>query len=211
MIKILVADDHALIREGIKKMLEKEVDMSIAGEVEDSFAVLDFVRNNPCDVVILDISMPGKNGLELLKEIKIFKPEMKVLILTMHPEDRFAIRTLKAGASGYLTKMSAPVELTKAIRKVYTGGKYISHTLAEKLAFTLDSTADEQAAHEALSDREYEVFCLIAAGKTTAETANALSISQSTVNTYRLRIFEKMDFHNNAEIIQYALRHNILE
>lgn len=211
MIKILIADDHALIREGIKKMLEKEVDMSIAGEVEDSFAVLDFVRNNPCDVVILDISMPGKNGLELLKEIKIFKPEMKVLILTMHPEDRFAIRTLKAGASGYLTKMSAPVELTKAIRKVYTGGKYISPTLAEKLAFTLDSTADEQAAHEALSDREYEVFCLIAAGKTTAETANALSISQSTVNMYRLRIFEKMDFHNNAEIIQYALRHNILE
>lgn len=211
MIKILIADDHALIREGIKKMLEKEVDMSIAGEVEDSFAVLDFVRNNPCDVVILDISMPGKNGLELLKEIKIFKPDMKVLILTMHPEDRFAIRTLKAGASGYLTKMSAPVELTKAIRKVYTGGKYISPTLAEKLAFTLDSTADEQAAHEALSDREYEVFCLIAAGKTTAETANALSISQSTVNTYRLRIFEKMDFHNNAEIIQYALRHNILE
>ncbi len=211
MIKILIADDHALIREGIKKMLEKEVDMSIAGEVEDSFAVLDFVRNNPCDVVILDISMPGKNGLELLKEIKVFKPDMKVLILTMHPEDRFAIRTLKAGASGYLTKMSAPVELTKAIRKVYTGGKYISPTLAEKLAFTLDSTADEQAAHEALSDREYEVFCLIAAGKTTAETANALSISQSTVNTYRLRIFEKMDFHNNAEIIQYALRHNILE
>lgn len=211
MIKILIADDHALIREGIKKMLEKEVDMSIVGEVEDSFAVLDFVRQQPCDVVILDISMPGKNGLELLKEIKIFKPEMKVLILTMHPEDRFAIRTLKAGASGYLTKMSAPVELTKAIRKVYTGGKYISPTLAEKLAFTLDSTADEQAAHEALSDREYEVFCLIAAGKTTAETANALSISQSTVNTYRLRIFEKMDFHNNAEIIQYALRHNILE
>ena len=210
MIKILIADDHALIREGFKRLIDSEIGMSVVGEATDGFEVLEFVRNNDCDIAVLDISMPGKNGLELIKELKKFKPGLKTLMLTMHPEDRFAIRALKAGAYGYLTKLSAPKALISAIHKIAGGGRYVSESLAEKLVQSIDQSS-RGAEHEALSDREFEVFCLIAAGKSIAKIAGELNLSQSTVNTYRTRIMDKMNLRTNAEIIHYALRNNILD
>ncbi|NIW80760.1 MAG: response regulator [Calditrichae bacterium] len=210
MIRIFVADDHALIREGFKKLIDNEMGMKVIGEAEDGYQVINFIQTNDCDVLVLDISMPGKNGLELLKELKILNPKLKVLILTIHPEERFAIRALKAGASGYLTKVSAPKELVKAIQKVYNGGKYVSPSLAEKLASNLDMDR-ERIGHEALSDREFEVLRLIASGKPLADIADELSLSQSTVNTYRSRILQKMNLRSNADIIHYAIRHNLLD
>ncbi len=210
MIKILIADDHVLIREGFKRLIDSEIGMSVIGEATNGFEALDFVRNNDCDIAVLDISMPGKNGLELIKELKKFKPGLKTLILTMHPEDRFAIRALKAGASGYLTKLSAPKALISAIHKIAGGGRYVSESLVEKLVQNIDQSSRD-AEHEALSDREFEVFCLIAAGKSIAEIAGELNLSQSTVNTYRTRIMDKMNLRTNAEIIHYALRNNILD
>lgn len=210
MIKILIADDHTLIREGFKKLIAAAIGFRVVGEAENGFEALEFLRNNECDLLVLDISMPGKNGLELLKEIRTVRPDVKTLVLSMHPEDRFAIRALKAGAAGYLTKVSAPTELIRAIHKIVDGGKYVSASLAEKLAFNLDAGA-KIADHEQLSDREYEVFRLIAEGKTVSEIAAALNLSQSTVNTYRSRILQKMNLRSNADIIHYALRNNLLD
>ncbi len=210
MIRILIADDHALIREGFKKLIDSEMGMSVVGEATNGFEVLDFVRNNDCDIAVLDISMPGKNGLELIKELKTFKPGLKTLILTMHPEDRFALRALKAGASGYLTKISAPKALVSALHKIAGGGRYVSESLAEKLVQNIDQSSRD-AEHEALSDREFEVFCMIAAGKSIAKISDEMNLSQSTVNTYRTRIMRKMNLRTNAEIIHYALRNNILD
>ncbi|MFQ5709252.1 MAG: response regulator [bacterium] len=210
MIEILIADDHVLIREGFQKLIEQEIGMSVVAKAENAAEVLDFTRENQCDVIVLDISMPGKSGFDLLKELKQQHPRIKVLILSMHPEDRFAIRALKSGAAGYITKESASEELIKAIRKVYDGGKYISQTLAEKLAFELDIATDK-ALHEQLSDREFQVFQLIGAGKTTNEIASKLSLSSSTVNTYRKRILEKTNLQSNAEIIHYAIRNKLVD
>ncbi len=210
MIKILIADDHALIREGFKRLIAAEIGFRVIGEAENGLEALEFLRNHDCDLVVLDISMPGKNGLELLKEIRALRPNVKTLVLSMHPEDRFAIRALKAGAAGYLTKVSAPKELITAIHKIVDGGKYISESLAEKLAFNLDANA-KKAEHERLSDREYEVFRLIAEGKAISEIAKTLNLSLSTVNTYRSRILQKMNMQSNAEIIHYALRNNLLD
>lgn len=210
MIKIVIADDHALIREGFKKLIDNEMGMQVVGEAEDGLHVAELVNGTDCDVIILDISMPGKNGLELIKDLKLIKPKLKILILTMHPEDRFAIRSLKAGADGYLTKVSAPKELINAIQKVIQGGKYISDTLAEKLAFNIDISTDKPP-HELLSDREFEVFVMLANGKSTAGIAEELCISNSTVNTYRTRILDKMHLKTTADIIHYALRNNLLD
>lgn len=210
MIKILIVDDHYLIREGFKKLIDREVGMSVAGEAENASEVLNFLNENQCDVVVLDINMPGRSGLDLLKDLREFHPEIRVLILSIQPEERFATRALRTGAGGYITKESAADELVKAIRKIHDGGKYVSQTLAEKMAFDLagDST---KPLHENLSDREFQVFQMIGAGKSMNEISQELSLSLSTINTYRTRILEKMNLGSNADIIHYAIKNNLVD
>ena len=210
MLKVLVADDHTLIREGLKKILKTAEDISVVLEAQNAREVIEEIKKENLDVVILDISLPGKSGLELLKDLKKDHPKLPVLILSMHPEERFAIRALKAGASGYVTKESAVEELIKAVRKVVQGKKYVSAGLAEKLA--LDLGADtEKPPHENLSDREYQILCLIAAGKTIRHIAGELFLSKSTVTTYRMRILEKMNMKTDAELIRYALQNQLID
>ncbi len=210
MIRIFITDDHSLIREGFKKILNDEKDISIIGEAANAHTTMSFVIQNSIDVLILDLNLPDKSGLDLLKELKAIKPEIKILILSMHPEDRFAMRVLKAGASGYVTKESAGEELVKAIRKVYNGGKYVSESLAELLAFEIQGGGDRPV-HEILSDREFQVLQMIAGGKTLAEISELLSLAVTTVSTYRARILEKLNLHSNAELIHYAITNKLLD
>lgn len=210
MIKIIIADDHAFLREGIKKTIQDEVDMKVIGEASNANEVLEIMKDSDADIAIIDISMPGKSGLDILKDLKAMKKKFKVLILSMHPEDRFAIRALKAGAVGYLTKESAPDELVKAIRTVLTGRKYVSKALSEKLIDLLSDDTDSLP-HEHLSDREYEVFIKISSGKKAVEIAEELSISVHTVNTYRARILEKLSMNSNVELTQYAMHNNLID
>jgi DNA-binding NarL/FixJ family response regulator len=210
MIRIFITDDHSLIREGFKKILNEEKDISIIGEAANSRDTMSFVLNNKLDILILDLNLPDKSGLDLLKELKAIKPEIKILILSMHPEDRFAMRVLKSGASGYVTKESAGGELVKAIRKVYNGGKYVSESLAEILAFEVQGNLDKPI-HELLSDREFQVLQMIASGKTLAEISGTLSLAVTTVSTYRARILEKLNLHSNAELIHYAITNKLLD
>ncbi len=210
IIRIIIADDHAFLREGIKKTIQDEIDMKIVGEASNANEALNIIKELDPDVVIMDISMPGKSGLDVLKDLKVMKKKYRILILSMHPEDRFAIRALKAGASGYLTKESAPDELVKAIRTVLTGRKYVSKALAEKLADILSDDMDKLP-HEHLSDREYEVFIKIASGKKATDIAAEISISVHTVNTYRARILEKLSMNSNVELTQYAMHNNLID
>lgn len=210
MLRILIADDHALIREGLKKILKAAQDISVVSEAQNAREVIEEMKKQEIDVVILDISLPGKSGLELLKDIKLDYPKLPVLILSMHPEDRFAVRALKAGAAGYVTKESAVEELVKAVRKVVQGRKYVSPALAEKLAFDLETDTGKPP-HENLSDREYQVMCLIAIGKSVREIASELYLSISTVNTYRGRILEKMNMKTDAELIRYAVQNQLVD
>lgn len=209
MIKVLVADDHPVVREGLKRVIEKDSGMLVAAEAGTSQEVLDRLAAKRPDVVLLDINMPGRGGLEILQQIKTHYPSLPVLVISMYPEDQYATRVLRAGAAGYLTKESAPSQLVKAIRKVVGGGKYVSPTLAEKLAIDLGSEA--QFPHESLSDREYQVLCLLASGKTVSEIADELSLSIKTISTYRTRILEKMDLRNNVELARYALKHGLVD
>jgi two-component system invasion response regulator UvrY len=209
MIKILIADDHAIIREGLKQILAETSDMVVAGEAADGREVLDQVRKDDYDLVLLDIAMPGRGGLDTLGRLKHEKPELPVLVLSMYPEEQYAIRAFKAGVSGYLTKESAPEELISAIRKVTQGGKYVSSSLAEKLAFNLE-TDTEKPLHEKLSDREYEVMIMIASGKTVKEIADKLSLSVKTISTNRVRALKKMGMKNNAEITYYAIKQGLV-
>jgi two-component system, NarL family, invasion response regulator UvrY len=210
IINILIADDHAFLREGIKKTIGDEMDMKIIAEASNAYEALSYLQANDVDIAIMDISMPGKSGLEVLKDLKAMKKKFKILILSMHPEDRFAIRALKAGASGYLTKESAPDELVKAIRTVLSGRKYVSKSLAEKLIDVINDDFDKLP-HETLSDREYEVFIKIASGRKSTEIAEQLSISIHTVNTYRARILEKLSMASNVELTQYAMHNNLID
>lgn len=210
LIRIIIADDHSFLREGIKKTIQDEIDMKIVGEASNANEALSIIKETEPDVAIMDISMPGKSGLDVLKDLKTVKRKLKVLILSMHPEDRFAIRALKAGAAGYLTKESAPDELVKAIRTVLNGRKYVSKSLAEKLVDILSDDMDKLP-HESLSDREYEVFIKIASGKKAVEIAAELSISVHTVNTYRARILEKLNMNSNVELTQYAMHNNLID
>jgi two-component system, NarL family, invasion response regulator UvrY len=210
MIKILIADDHPMIRQGLKQTVSDEPDMEIAGEAQNAQEALDLVRQRVGDVLILDISMPGRSGLEALKDITKEQPELPVLILSVHPEDLFAIRAFRAGAAGYLTKDSAPKELVTAIRKVVGGGRYISVTLAEKLVLDM-ATSGDPPLHKSLSDREYEVFRLLAAGRRVSEIAEQLMLSVKTISTYRSRILDKMQMKNNAELMRYAIQHQLVE
>ena len=210
MITVLIADDHGLIREGLKKVLREASDMEVAGEAQDVPDLLEHLQKKPVSVLVLDISLPGRSGMDALQEIKEKHPNMPVLILSVHPEELFAIRALKAGAAGYITKDSAPQELIQAIRKVVDGGKYVSPSLAEKLATEVKKPSDVPL-HETLSNREYQILRLIATGKPPREIANELMISVNTVNTYRTRMLEKMNMKTDAEIIRYAIENRLIE
>jgi len=210
MIRVLIADDHAIVREGLKQIVADTPDIEVAGEAKDSHEALDKISKNNYDVVLLDISMPGISGLDVLKQLRSQKPQLHVLMLSIYPEEQYAVRTLKAGASGYLTKESAPDELVAAIRKVSRGGNYVSHSLAEKLAANLRRDGSKQP-HEALSDREFQVMRMIASGKKGKEIAEELLLSVKTVSTYRRRILEKLGIENTSSLIRYAIQNRLLE
>lgn len=210
MIRILIADDHAIVRQGLKQIVADSPDMVVAGEAEDGWETLNMALNNEYDVVLLDLSMPNRSGLEVLKELKSQKPEIKILVLSMYSEEQYAVRVLKAGAAGYLTKKSAPEELVKAVRQVSLGRKFVSSSLAEKLAYELETGAKKEL-HHALSDREYQVMRMIASGKNTKEIASELLLSVKTINTYRSRTLEKLKLRNNVELTLYAIQNKLID
>ncbi|MGH7382551.1 MAG: response regulator [Candidatus Methylomirabilales bacterium] len=209
MIKILVIDDHAIVRQGLKQILAETPDLVVTGEASSGVEALQKIRTGQWDVVVLDISLPDPSGLIVLQQIKNEYPELPVLVLTMHAEDQYAVRVLKAGAAGFLTKESAPDQLVSAIKRVASGGRYISPTLAEKLVSDLGSDI-RKPRHEVLSDREFQVLCMIAAGKTLTKIAEELGVSVKTVSTHRTRLLKKMRLKNNAEIVHYAIRNGLV-
>lgn len=208
-IRILIADDHPIVREGYKKILMSQPDMDVTGEAGNGQEVLDLIQKKDFDLILLDISMPGRSGLEILKELKSQKPHLPVMILSIYPEEQYAVRAFRDGASGYLTKASTPKELISAIRKVSQGGRYVTEALAEKLTYFLHGDVDK-APHEKLSDREFQVMLLIASGKTVTQAAEELCLSVKTISTYRRHILEKMQFTTNAEITMYAIQNKLL-
>jgi DNA-binding NarL/FixJ family response regulator len=210
MLKICIADDHAIVRKGLKQILSETPDLVVSGEAATGQELLRQVSKGDFDVVLLDISMPGRNGLEILKELRAEKPRLPVLILSVYPEEQYAVRALKTGAAGYLTKESAPEELIAAIRRISLGKKYVTASLAEKLAAYLETDL-EKPPHEAMSNREFSIMCRIGAGKSVTEIANELTLSVKTVSTYRSRILKKLGLKNNAEIMKYTIRTGLSE
>lgn len=210
MIKVLIADDHYIFRRGLKQTIEDNAGISVADEAADGHELLSKFARRYYDVIILDVSMPGPNVFEIIRQIKSGNPKQAVLVLTMYPEDQYAVRIFKAGASGYLTKDTDEKNLIEAIRKVYKGGKYVTPSLAEKLAFALDNYS-EAPLHESLSDREYEIMLMIADGKSTRDIAKEVNLGVTTVSTYRSRILEKTGLKNNAEITYYAVKNQLIE
>jgi two-component system invasion response regulator UvrY len=210
MIKFLIVDDHAVVRRGLKQILSEEYDMSVFGEARNAEEMFKNVREKNWDIVILDITMPGRSGLDVLKELKHVRPKIPVLVLSIHPEEQYAVRVLKLAGAGYMTKESAPDELVKAVRKVLRGGKYVSPSLAEKLAFDL-VTESEKPLHERLSNREYQVLCMIASGKSLKEIARELYLSEKTIRTYKGRILDKMGLKSNADLIYYAVKNRLVD
>ena len=206
---ILIADDHTIVRKGIKQIIMEEFIEAVIEEVADGNEMLHKIRSEKFDIVISDISMPGRSGLESLKQVKEEFPKLPVLILSMHSEDQYAIRVLKAGASGYLTKDSAPEELVKAIKQILNTGRYISPAVADKLAENINQNSTEEL-HESLSDREFEVLKMIGSGKTVSEIAQILSLSVNTISTYRVRILEKTKLHSNSEVMHYVLENKLI-
>jgi two-component system invasion response regulator UvrY len=209
MIKVLIADDHTLVRKGLKQLLLDTNDIERVDEARDGKETINKINKKDYDLVLLDISLPGRSGIDVLKQLKIIKPKLPVLILSMHPEEQYAVRSLRAGASGYLTKESAPDELIDAIRKVANGGKYITFSLAERLAGEIGPST-EKPLHQTLSDREYQVMCMIASGKTVKDIAEELNLSVKTISTHRARILRKMHMDNNAQLTHYAIKHNLV-
>ena len=210
MIKVLIADDHPVVRMGLKLILKNEPDISVEYEAKTAKETISYVRKENFSIVLLDISMPDRSGLDVLLQLKKQYPDLPVLILSMHSEDQYATRVLKAGAAGYMTKDSAPEELVKAVRKVTSGGRYVSPSLAEKLAFDLTNQIDKSL-HETLSDRELQVMCMIADGKTITEISNELYLSVKTVSTYRSRILKKMNLKTNADLIRYSIENKFVD
>ena len=209
MIKVLIADDHPLFREGIKRMLSETSDIVVADEASNGQEVLKIVEKNDFDVIMLDISMPGRSGLDIIKQLKCDRPDLHILILSMHSEEEYAERALKAGAAGYLVKKTTPDEVVTAIRKVSMGKKYVSSSLAERLACQVGKNF-EKLSHEILSDREYEVMCMIASGKRIKEIAEELSLSRKTITTHRTHILEKMRLQNNSQLTHYAIQNQLV-
>jgi len=207
--KIIIVDDHELIREGLKKVTAKESDIEVMGEASNSEELFELLDKHEVDIVLLDISLPGRSGIDIITDIKIQAPDTKILILSMYPEDRFAVQALRAGASGYITKNNASKSLVAALRKISDGRKYISSNLAEQLASELELNY-EKPLHENLSTREFEVMRLIVEGKAVRDIAEILSISANTVASYRSRILEKMKMKTNAEIIRYAIEQKLI-
>lgn len=207
MMRVLIADDHAIVRKGLRQIAEESGKISV-DEAANGQEALDKLRQDRWDALVLDISMPGRHGLDVLQAVRDLQPQLPVLILSMHPEEQYAMRVLKAGASGYMNKDTAPGELVQAIQKIVNGGKYISATLAEKLAYEISGDSDKLP-HEKLSDREYRVLVMIGAGKSVSQIAEDLSLSVKTVSTYRSRLLEKMNLHNNADLIRYVIDHNL--
>jgi two-component system invasion response regulator UvrY len=210
MIRILIADDHAIVREGLKQVASKTADIVLTDEASTGQEALEKALKNDYEVVVLDISFPDRNGLEVLKDIKAQKPDLPVLVLSIHPEEEVAVRALKLGASGYLTKETAPEELAAAIRKVSSGGEYVTSSLAEKIASIL-RTGSDSPLHETLSDRELGVMLGIARGKSVKEIAADMFLSPNTVRTYRNRVLQKMRMKTNADIMRYAIEHKLIE
>ena len=208
--KILLTDDHAVVRQGLKLILADHFKHAVFGEARNAQEAFTRVAKEKWDVAVLDVTMPGRSGLEVLKEIKRLRPKMPVLILSMHPEDQFAVRMLKTGAAGYLTKESAGEELVGAIEKVVGGGRYISSSLAERMASYLDVDV-QKAPHERLSNREFLILRMIASGKAVSQIAKELSLSVKTISTYRARLLDKMDMKNNAELTHYAVQKSLVE
>src|SRR6476661_3163634 len=201
MIRVLIADDHALVRRGIREVLEESSDIRVPGEASNAHEVLELLKQGPWDVVVLDINLPGRSGLDLLEDLHRERPELPVLMLTVYSEEQYALRALKSGAAGYLTKETVPERLVEAVRKVVQGGRYITPTLAERLA-SMVRTGFEGAPHELLSEREFRVFRLLSAGKSVSEIAEAMTLSVKTVSTYRARALEKLGLKSNAELTQ---------
>jgi two-component system invasion response regulator UvrY len=208
--RILLADDHTVVRRGLKQILAEELKRAVFGEARNAEEALDLVRKEQWDVVVLDITMPGRSGLEVMREIRKLRPRLPVLVLSIHPESQFAVRVLKLGAAGYMTKESAAEELVGAIKKVLAGGRYVSAPLAETLAKNLSSSMVKPA-QELLSDREFQVLRRIASGKSVGEIALELALSVKTISTYRSRILQKMCLRNNAELMHYAMQHQLVE
>ncbi|HEY2968148.1 MAG TPA: response regulator transcription factor [Casimicrobiaceae bacterium] len=210
MIRVVIADDHTIVREGLKQLLLAASDLEVAGEARDGNEVLERVRGSDFDVLLLDMSMPGRSGMELIRQVKSEKPKLRVLVLSMHAEHQYAVRAIKAGASGYLTKDSASRELVSAIRKVAGGGAFISAEVAEALALGAMPQA-EGPPHASLSDREYQVFRLLVSGKSVSDIAAELNLSAKTVSTHKARLMEKMALSNEAELIRYAIKHRLVD
>lgn len=210
MIRVLIADDHAILRRGLAQIIAEAGDMQVCAEAENGAQTIKLAREQPLDVVLLDITMPDRNGLDTLKQLKKEKPKLPVLMLSMHPEETYALRAIKAGASGYLNKQSAPALLVTALRRVAGGRRYISPAVAEALAGTIANGTDHPA-HATLSDREYETMRLIASGKTLSEIAVEMHLSVKTVSVYRARLLEKMQIKNNAELTHYALKNRLVD
>lgn len=209
-IRVFIADDHAIVREGLKQILAESRDIVVAGEAENGVDAIKLFRSAKCHVMLLDISLPDRSGIEVLKQLKKENPEMAVLMLSMHREDQYAIRSLKSGAAGYLTKQSAPRELVTAIRQVAAGQKYVSAALAQALAAQVGED-HEVALHDTLSDREYQTLTMIASGKTVSAIAAELSLSVKTISEYRARLLVKMRLKNSAELTHYAIRNQLIE
>jgi len=209
MIRVLIVDDHPVVRKGLQQILAEEPDIAAAVEAENASQMLRMVGEEQWDIVVLDITLPDRSGLEALKDLKAMRPELPVLILSMHPEDQYALRVLKAGAAGYMNKDSASEELANAVKKVVGGGRYVSPSMAEKLA-ALVGEDYAQLPHESLSDREYQVMCMLASGRRLKEVAEELCISSKTVSTYRARVLEKMGMSSNAELTYYAVKNGLI-
>ncbi|HYA46083.1 MAG TPA: response regulator transcription factor [Burkholderiales bacterium] len=210
MIRIVVADDHTIVREGLKQLLSAAGDLAVVGEARDGYEVLERVRAVDFDVLLLDMSMPGKSGIELIKQARAEKPKLRILVLSMHEEEQYAVRAIKAGASGYLTKESAAAQLVSAIRKVAGGGAFITDSVAQQLALgAMPQT--EGPPHSALSDREFQVFRELVSGKAVSDIARQLNLSVKTVSTHKARIMQKMNMSNPAELIRYAIQHRLVD
>jgi len=210
MIRVVIADDHTIVREGLRQLLQASVDFDIVSEARDGHEVMHRVRELDFDVLLLDMSMPGKSGMELIKQVKSERPRLRILVLSMHQEHQYAVRAIKAGASGYLTKESASSQLAAAIRKVASGGAFISAEVAETLALGAMPQA-EGLPHTALSDREYQVFRLLVSGKTVSDIGEELNLSVKTVSTHKARLLQKMGVANQTELVHYAIRHRLID